>query len=203
MNRPSMFDSLSQIDPKLVAYGIAGVAAGLLLLWIWQRYRRFMVRRGIRATVESVAYEYVTDVLITDGMDGHFHFDYLLLTQRGILVLDLREVPGVIFGGDQMDEWTVMTRRRRYTFANPQGPLLDRIAAIKQIAGDTPVEGRIAFTSRSRFPKGRPKSVLMLDSLQVEYAPVEKATMADAVARFKLGWDRVRAASRPSDLARP
>lgn len=198
-----MFDSLKQIDPRLVAYALLGFAAVAVLLWIWQRYRRFMVRRGIRATVNAVAYEFLADVLITDGMEGFFHFDFLLLTQRGILVLDLREIPGVIFGGDQMDEWTVMTRTRRFTFANPQGPLLDRIAAIKQLAGETPVEGRIAFTARSKFPKGRPKSVLMLDSLRVEYAPVDKATMAASVANFRPGWDRVKTSARPSDLARP
>lgn len=198
-----MFDPLKQIDPRLVAYALLGFAAVAVLLWIWQRYRRFMVRRGIRATVNAVAYEFLADVLITDGMEGFFHFDFLLLTQRGILVLDLREIPGVIFGGDQMDEWTVMTRTRRFTFANPQGPLLDRIAAIKQLAGETPVEGRIAFTARSKFPKGRPKSVLMLDSLRVEYAPVDKATMAASVANFRPGWDRVKTSARPSDLARP
>jgi hypothetical protein len=198
-----MFDSLNQIDPRWVAYTIVAACTALLLFWIWRRYRRFIVRRGIRAIIESVAYDFVHDVLLTDGMDGYFHFDFLVLTQRGILVLDLREIPGVIFGGDQMDEWAVMTRTRRYTFANPQGPLLDRIAAVRQIAGDTPVEGRIAFTGRSKFPKGRPKSVLMLDSLRVEYAPVDKATMAAAVARFKPGWDRVKALAKPSDLARP
>jgi hypothetical protein len=95
-----------------------------------------------------------------------------------------------------------MTRTRRYTFANPQGPLLDRIAVVKQLAGSTPVEGRIAFTSRSRFPKGRPKSVLMLDSLRVEYAPVDKAAMEPAVARFRPDWERVRDQTRPSDLRR-
>ena len=56
-------------------------------------------------------------------MDGRLHVDFLLLTQRGILVPDLREVPGLIFGGDQMNDWAVMTRRRRHSFANPQGPL--------------------------------------------------------------------------------
>lgn len=198
-----MFDSLTKIDPRLVGYALLAAGSAALLVWIWQRYRRFMIRRGIRATVDAVAYEFLADVLITDGMEGHFHFDFLLLTQRGILVLDLREIPGVIFGGDQMDKWTVMTRTRRYTFANPQGPLLDRIAAIKQLAGDTPVEGRIAFTSRSKFPKGRPKSVLMLDSLRVEYAPVDKATMAASIVRFRPGWDRVKSIARPSDLARP
>ena len=163
---------------------------------------RFSRRRAVISAVGSVAYEWVSDILVPDGMDGFVHIDFLLLTQRGLLVLDLRDTAGVIFAGDSMDEWTVMTRARRYTFLNPQGALLDRIAAIRQIAADTPVEGCIAFTARAKFPKGRPKSVVMLDSLRVEYAPVDKASMAPAVAKFRPAWDRVRDSTRPSDLRR-
>src|SRR5262245_61109073 len=115
-----MFEPLNHIDPRMAAYVLAVLAAGALLLWIWQKYRRFVARRAVLATVRAVAYDSVADVLVPDGMEGFLHLDFLLLTQRGLLVLDVRETPGVIFGGDQMDEWTVMTRTRRYTFANPQ-----------------------------------------------------------------------------------
>jgi hypothetical protein len=197
-----MFDSLNKVDPQFLLYAAGAAAAGALLFWLWRRYRIYSARRAVLAAVQSVAYDSVADVLVSDGMDGLLHIDFLILTQRGILVLDLRETPGVIFGGDQMNEWTVMTRTRRYTFVNPQGPLLDRIAAVRQVAGDTPVEGRIAFTSRAKFPKGRPKSVLMLDSLKVEYAPVDKQSMEAAVSRYQGDWERVRRATRPSELRR-
>src|SRR5262245_39873159 len=197
-----MFEPLNRLDPRMVAYVLAALAAGAVIVWLWGKYRRFVARRAVLAAVNAVAYDFVSDVLVPDGMDGYLHVDFLMLTQRGLLVLDVRETPGVIFGGDQMDEWTVMTRTRRYTFQNPQGPLLDRIAVVKQLAATTPVEGRIAFTSRARFPKGRPKSVLMLDSLRVEYAPVEKSTMEGAVDRFRPDWDRVRSHTQPSDLRR-
>lgn len=197
-----MFEPLNNIDPLFIAYAIGALAAAASLVWLYGRYRRYTDRRTVLKAVKAVAYDWLADVMIPDGMDGFVHLDFVLLTQRGLLVLDLRETPGVIFGGDQMDEWTVMTRRRRYTFQNPQGPLLDRIAAVRQLAGDAPVEGRVAFTSRSRFPKGRPKTVLMLESLRVEYAPLDKATMQSAVAKFRPGWDRVRDNTRPSDLKR-
>ena len=93
------------------------------------------------------------NVMVPDGMDGHFHIDFLLLTQRGILIVDLRRVGGNIFGGDQMSEWAVMTRNRRFSFANPQQALYDRLAAVRMLAGDAPVEGRIVFTNRARFPE--------------------------------------------------
>lgn len=193
---------LERIDPQLLGWAVGAVALLALLVWGYRHYRRYAMRRALFNALKRVAYDVVRDVLLPDGMDGHVHVDFLLLTQRGVLVLDLREIPGLIFGGDQMDQWTVMTRRRRYTFANPQGPLLDRIAAVKLIASDVPVEGRVLFTARSRFPKGRPKSVLMLDSIRAEYAPMDKATMQDLVSRFRPSWERLKANAAPSDLVR-
>ena len=84
-------------------------------------------------------------------------------------MIDLRDVQGNIFGGDQMAEWTVMDGPQRFTFTNPQSALYDRIAAVKAVAGDVPVEGRIVFTRRGKFPKGLPKWTLMVDSLRAEF----------------------------------
>lgn len=197
-----MTTSLERIDLKMLSWAVGAVALLALLVWGYRHYRRYAMRRALLKALKRVAYDVVRDVLLPDGMDGQVHVDFLLLTQRGVLVLDLREIPGMIFGGDQMDQWTVMTRRRRYTFANPQGPLLDRIAAVKLIASDVPVEGRVLFTTRSRFPKGRPKSVLMLDSIKAEYAPMDKATMQDLVSSFRPSWERLKASAMPSDLVR-
>ena len=113
--------------------------------------------------------EHLMDMLVPDGMGGGYHVDFLLLTMRGVVVIDLRDVKGNIFGGDQMAEWTVMDGPRRHTFTNPQSALYDRIAAVKAVAGEVPVEGRIVFTRRGKFPKGLPKWTLMLDALQGEF----------------------------------
>ena len=197
-----MIEALEHTDPRVFLWLLLGLAFAGLVIWAYGRLRRIAERRTLLAALNDAAYEVLHDMLIPDGMDGHLHIDFLLLTQRGILVLDLREVPGMIFGGDQMNDWAVMTRTKRYSFSNPQGPLLDRVAAVRQLAGETPVEGRVLFTARARFPKGRPKSVLMLDSLKVEYAPVDKGAMQTVVARFRPGWESVKASLTPSDLAR-
>lgn len=197
-----MTGSLEQIDAQTLVWAAGALVLLVLLVWGYRSYRRYVTRRALLNALKSVAYDVLRDVLVPDGMDGRLHVDFLLLTQRGILVLDLREIPGLVFGGDQMDQWTVMTRTRRYTFVNPQGALLDRIAAVKQIASDVPVEGRVLFTTRSRFPKGRPKSVLILDSIKAEYAPVDKGTMQDTVKMFRPAWERLKASATPSDLAR-
>ena len=176
---------------------LAVLAAGAFTL---ARYRRYLARRRLIRTVNRVAYEMLMNVMVPDGMDGHFHLDFLLLTQRGILIVDLRRVGGNIFGGDQMSEWAVMTRNRRFSFANPQQALYDRLAAVRMLAGDAPVDGRIVFTNRARFPKGMPRYVLMLDSLAAEFAPVDMATMEAHVAKFRSGWEHVKRNTIPSTL---
>ena len=197
-----MSGNLEQVDAQTLGWIIGAVLLLSMVVWLYRVYRRYAMRRALLNVLKSVAYDVVRDVLVPDGMDGHLHIDFLLLTQRGILVLDLREIPGMVFGGDQMDQWTVITRTRRYTFLNPQGALLDRIAAVKLIAGEVPVEGRVLFTTRSRFPKGTPRSALILDSIKAEYAPVDKGAMQDTVKMFQPAWERLKANTRPSNLAR-
>ena len=64
-----------------------------------------------------------------------------------------------------MLEWTAIGKKRRYTFTNPQHALYDRMAAVRLLTGEVPVEGRMLFTLRSEFPKGKPRNVLRIDDL--------------------------------------
>jgi hypothetical protein len=109
-------------------------------------------------------------------------------------------VKGNIFGGDQMAEWTVMDGPRRFTFTNPQSALYDRIAAVKAVAGDVPVEGRIVFTRRGRFPKGLPKWTLMLDALRAEFPTAEFEAPAETAARYRDAWRQLKEAAKPSNM---
>ena len=194
-------DELAKVPPTTWALllGAAGVALALYWAWRWQRH--FRARRALRAAVTGSAADHLSDALVPDGMGGGYHVDYLLLTMRGVVVVDLRDVRGNIFGGDQMAEWTVMDGARRFTFTNPQSALYDRIAAVKAVAGDIPVEGRIVFTRRGKFPKGLPKWTLMVDALRAEFPSVEYQSQAEATAPLSEGWRRIKQAVKPSYMA--
>ena len=117
--------------------------------------------RGARrcsTRLDRIAYEAAHQVLVPDGMGGYIHIDHLLLTPRGLLVLDTRRVPGLIFGGDQMSDWTVMGRGRRYTFDNPQPALYDRIAAVKALVGRIPGRGAVAVLQHRQVHQGHARS---------------------------------------------
>jgi Nuclease-related domain len=189
--------------PPLVAWLALGGAVAILwgLWWLTRWYRRYRARKALIADVTSIAIEYLVDVLVPDGMGGGFHVDFALLTARGVVVVDLRDVSGNIFGGDQMDDWTVMDGAHRFTFVNPQSALYDRVAAVKAFAGETPVEGRVVFTQRARFPKGLPKWTLMLESLRAEFPPVEPSQLSSVLERFGGDWSSLKSAVLPSSLA--
>jgi hypothetical protein len=187
------------IDPEWI-----GIGAVLLLLaagcfWGMRAYQRRARRRALLGRLERVAFDAVHQVLVPDGMGGFIHIDHLLLTPRGVLVLDTRRIAGLIFGGDQMSDWTVMGRSRRYTFDNPQPALYDRIAAVKALTGEVPVEGRLLFSNVGKFTKGMPKWVLMLDGIEVEFPVVDRDMKASpAFAHFADAWSRLVAQLRPS-----
>ncbi len=125
---------------------------------------------------------------------------YLLLTQRGLLVADLLDRPGAIFGGDQMLEWTAIGKKHRCTFANPQHALYDRMAAVRLLTGEVPVEGRLLFTLKSDFPKGKPRNVLRIDDLTDDFPPVDKAR-GNITAAFGDVWANVKRHAEANPIA--
>jgi hypothetical protein len=168
---------------------------------VWRRWSRYRARRQLVKSFEAVSAAVLRDVLIPDGSGGQLHIDFLLLTSRGLLVVDYRDVEGVVFGGEHMREWAVMNGNARTTFLNPLEALYDRIAAVKLLAGEVPVDGRIVFTSRSKFPKGRPPRVMRLDLLEAEY-PAAAPGAAHPAERYRPAWDQLTAQAEPSPLAR-
>ncbi len=188
-----------QIPPW--AWPVAGgVILGILGLCVHLLLRAYRTRRAIDVAIASIAYEMLKDVLIPNGMGGQIHVHYLLLTQRGVLVADVLDLPGAIFGGDQMIEWTAIGTKRRYTFANPQHALYDRMAAVRLLTGDVPVEGRLLFTVHSEFPKGKPRDVLRIDDLTEAYPLVDK-TRGNITAAFGDVWANVKKHAEPNPLA--
>ncbi len=142
---------------------VAAVAIAALVYLGVRHLRLRRARRAIDNLIGSVAYDVLKNVLLPTGTGEQIHVNYLLLTQRGLLVVDLFDVPGKVFAGEKMEHWSVFGPERHFTLNNPLPLLYDRIAAVRAVAGDVAVDGRIVFSMRGEFPKGRPESVLRLD----------------------------------------
>ena len=120
--------------------------------------------------------------------------------EAGLLVVDLFDLPGMIFAGEKMEQWSVFGPKRHFTIANPLPLLFDRVAAVRALAGDVRVDGRIVFSMRGEFPKGRPDAVMRLDDLQDVFPVVDKSPGAVAAA-FAPVWEHIKSV-RTAESAR-
>jgi len=174
------------ITGLVLAVALLGLAGWL----IWRR--RTAMQRQLRAAINAIAHATLRDIFLPDGMDGHIHLDYLLLTDNGLLVLDVKDIRGAIFGAAKMDQWAVMHGTQRYTFRNPLGPLTEKVGAVKALARNTAVEGLIIFMPHGEFPKGLPEHSCLLDDLQ------NRTKGAAPAPGLNECWERLRELAQPA-----
>ena len=184
---------LLQIDSNPWLLPLAGV---VLLLLLWLLYRVIRRRKGnLESVLSDISYDRIEGLVIPSADEGEIMVDYLLLTSRGLLILEIKDVTGTVFGGDKMQDWTVISNERRYTFSNPQPPLYDRIAAVRQIVRQVPVAGRILFLDGAEFTKGVPGLVCNLQELLSEFGEPDKNAAKFKIEAFKPHWDLIRKAA--------
>jgi len=201
--QPAIEQSLQEFDTpqnRLILWVVLGVMVLAVFVFLARALRRRSAARRLHQGIASIGIEHLQNVLVPDGMGGGLHVDYLLLTARGVVLVDLRDIRGNIFGGDQMTQWTVMNGATRATFQNPQHALYDRVAAVRMLSGELPVEGRVVFTRRAKFPKGLPRWTLMVDSLRAEFPKAESNSAQVLVDGYRKDWDGLRTALAPSLL---
>ncbi len=177
-----------------------GVVAVMLLGW-WL-YRRNRDGSRLKRILGEISHDRIDGLVIPNGDDGEIQIDHLLLTSRGLLIVDIKDAAGTVFGSDKMKEWTVISEDRRYTFSNPQEALYDRIAAVGHIVRQVPVAGRILFLDGAEFTKGVPSLVSNLDELLEEFGEPDKAAAKFKIEAFKPHWDLVRKAALGTQVDR-
>ncbi len=164
----------------------------LLLIWLIVRGRKDRAR-SLTQTLDVIGFERIEDLVIPNAEDGEIQIDHLVLTAQGLLIVDVKDVTGTVFGSDKMQDWTVIGEDRRFTFANPQPALHDRIAAVRQIVRQVPVAGRIVFLEGASFTKGVPGLVTSLDGLLDEFGENDKAAAKIKIEAFLPHWELIHA----------
>lgn len=191
--------------PAVAPWGLAAIVLGVLLVLLvvgvvaYRSWRRRRARVARVRQVASASVAFLQDVVLPEAADGGFHLDFLMRTRQAIVVLEVREVVGRIYGGEHMPEWTVIGKDRRHTFENPTHRLYDRLAAVRGCVGDeVPLEGRIVFAGRPEFPKGRPPHVAVLDELSLDFACAPEEVEPGLADRLEAAWLVLTATATPS-----
>lgn len=180
---------------------VAGLACAVLAVgfWLaWPRYLAFRERHRRRKLLAGLSVDLLHEVALADGLGGCFHIDYLLLTPRGVLLLDFWDVVGNVFGSDAMTDWTVTRTGHRHTFPNPQAALYDHLASLRATLGNVPVEGRIVFADTAKFPKGMPRFTVLESQLGSDFFFGERHLAERAVDPWRSAWESLKTTVRPS-----
>ena len=175
-------------------------AAVVALLIGWLIYRRRISADRLQRVLDEISYDRVDGILIPNGDDGEIQIDHMLLTARGLLIVDIKDVAGTVFGSDKMEKWTVISNKHRFTFSNPLPALYDRVAAVRHIVRQVPVEGRVIFLDEAEFTKGVPDLVASIDQLHADFGEPDKAAGKFKIEAFKPHWDLIRKAALGSQV---
>ncbi len=162
----------------------------LALLAVYQR--RYRKARRLKKVFNAIGYDRVDELVIPNADEGEIQIDHLLLTAEGLLIVDIKDVDGAVFGSDKMQDWTVIADEHRFTFSNPQHALYDRIAAVREIVRQVPVTGRVLFLDGAEFKKGIPGLVCTLDSMLTEFSEADRAVGKSKIEAFIPHWDLIR-----------
>ena len=175
------------------------IGVGLLLL-SWALFR--LVRgkaESLESAIAEISFDRIEGLIIPSADEGEILIDYLLLTSEGLLILEVNDAQGIVFGGNKLQDWTVINNNRRYTFSNPQPALYDRIAAVREIVRQVPVAGRILFLDGAQFTKGVPDLATGVADLVTDFGESDKSAANPKIEAFKPYWDLIRKAALTSD----
>ena len=186
----------AQIDTTMLTLVLTALALFVALVWLIQRRRSATLEQQLANASAGV----ISNVLIPDGEGGEIHLEHVLLMPNELLLLDVRDLSGNVFGSDSMQDWTVIHGSRRFTFSNPQHALYDRLAALRRLLPGLPVRGVIAFTSRAKIKKGTPTDVVELDRLLVELNQTKKS--GRNASNLREGWEKLRDEAVVAQVAR-
>ena len=169
----------------------------LVLLVFWLIYRYIRGRSSaLQRAFNAISYDRIEGLIIPNADEGEIQIDQLLLTSKGLLIVDIKDVQGTVFGSDKMQDWAVISQERRFTFSNPQPMLFDRIAAVRQIVREVPVAGRLLFLDGAEFTKGVPGLVCTLEELVSEFGEPDKNSAKFKIEAFRPHWDLIKEAAR-------
>ena len=185
-----MSDFLAIESPEAYLLPLLLVALLLAMLAVYQR--RYRKARRLKKVFNAIGFDRVDELVIPNADEGEIQIDHLLLTAEGLLIVDIKDVDGAVFGSDKMQDWTVIADERRFTFSNPQHALYDRIAAVREIVRQVPVTGRVLFLDGAEFKKGVPGLVCTLDSMLSEFSEADRAVGKSKIEAFIPHWDLIR-----------
>lgn len=125
------------------------------------------VRNVIVSNFLPPHYHLLNDVTIP-FQDGTTQIDHILISTKGIFVIETKNYSGWIFGDENSKQWMQTLYYVRNRFQNPIHQNFLHVKAIQQLLDFLPKEqihSVVVFTGKGEFKKSMPKGVVYLSQL--------------------------------------
>ena len=169
----------------------AVVIVALLACFVFSKpLRNLLDQVRLRKAIKRLGTDSMSNVVLSDGMEGHVFIEHLVLTPTQVLVVTVRRYPGAIFAAENMDMWAQVTDGGSYKFPNPLHEIQSATSAVKSHLPNIAVDGIILFGRDSTFPKGKPNGVMHVSEITKLTETGGEAVVSEPV---KQAWERLLA----------
>jgi hypothetical protein len=144
---------------------ITVMALIIILIINWRRIRHQWLEWRTRRCLNQIGIKQIKNVVCSDGLDGNFKIDRLVMLHDSILLIAFKPYSGNIYCADSIPEWTQVVGQKSFKFSNPLFELENQVTAIQGIVQNVSVRGVLFFDHSAKFPKGHPDKVLNPDNI--------------------------------------
>jgi len=168
--QPAVTTGITNVGPAAFLFTIA---AALLLILVFRSTARQVMRIvtgrigafRIRRVLEARSPDVLHDFILPGAYGGLTKIDHTILTAGGILCIQTKHYNGIVFGGENEAQWTIVDGTLRRRFLNPIIQNEGRTRALQNVVPDVPVANVVVFTGAVEFPTPPPKNVIRVAAL--------------------------------------
>ena len=125
------------------------------------------VRKAITANFKAPHYHLLNNLTLPD-QDGTTQIDHVLVSTKGVFVIETKNYSGWIFGDEKAKQWTQVVYRVKNRFQNPIRQNFKHLKVIQNELDFLPKEqihSIVVFVGDAKFKTPMPKGVLYLHQL--------------------------------------
>lgn len=141
----------------------------LLILLNWKNLRRAWMGWRTHRCLNSIGIKQRRNIVCSDGLDGEFILDRLVMLPNALLLISFKRYSGNIYCSERISEWTQVIEQKSYKFENPLFDLNHQLTTLRQLVPDVAIMGYLFFDHSAHFPKGHPDSVLHPHNIPEEF----------------------------------
>lgn len=126
-----------------------------------------LVRRALLQRFSGEGYHLLNNLTLPIA-DGTTQIDHVLVSTRGIFIIEVKHYSGWIFANEKSPKWTQVIFKVKNSFQNPLRQNYLHFKTVEKVLDFLPPEiirSIVVFTGTAEFKTKRPEGVLLLDEL--------------------------------------